>query len=136
MVRLAAAGHRVRGTRGGVRPAGQPAHGLPLVCHFEHDDSDDNDADRTPEMIARVNAGLADAAAADPTHPRLPELRHLLAYYLSLQDRDEAAIEQFKLVDGYVNALPWRYHGDGMTARYLRIRNLSAQAVASEAETN
>ncbi len=82
-------------------------------------------------MIARVNAGLADAAAADPAHPRLPELRHLLAYYLSLQDRDEAAVEQFRLVDGYVDALPWRYHGTGMTARYCRIRNLSAQAVVS-----
>ncbi|MDX3456883.1 hypothetical protein PV396_33875 [Streptomyces sp. ME02-8801-2C] len=104
---------------------------LPLIVHFEHDDSDDSATDRTPEMIARLNAGLADAAAADPTHPRLPELRHLLAYYLSLQDRDEVAVEQFRLVDGYVNALPWRYHGKGMTARYCRIRNLSAQVVVS-----
>ncbi|GAA3869254.1 hypothetical protein GCM10023084_23050 [Streptomyces lacrimifluminis] len=112
-------------------PLGSLLTVLPLIAHFEHDESDDNAADRAPEMIARVNAGLADAAAADPAHPRLPELRHLLAYYLSLQDRDEAAIEQFKLVDGYVNALPWRYHGKGMTARYCRIRNLSAQAVVS-----
>lgn len=115
-------------------PLGSMLTVLPLIVHYEHDDSDDSAADRTPEMIARVNAGLADAAAADPAHPRLPELRHLLAYYLALQDRDEAAIEQFRLVDGYVNALPWRYHGDGMTARYCRIRNLSAQAVTS-AET-
>ncbi|WP_330288141.1 hypothetical protein [Streptomyces sp. NBC_00576] len=115
-------------------PLGSLLTVLPLIAHFEHDDSDksaDSAADRTPEMIARVNAGLADAAAADPTHPRLPELRHLLAYYLALQDRDEAAIEQFRLVDGYVEALPWRYHGAGMTARYCRIRNLSAQAVVS-----
>ncbi|ELP65067.1 hypothetical protein ACKI1I_18185 [Streptomyces turgidiscabies] len=115
-------------------PLGSLLTVLPLIAHFEHDDSDDSAADRTPEMIARVNAGLADAAAADPTHPRLPELRHLLAYYLSLQDRDEAAIEQFRLVDGYVEALPWRYHGTGMAARYCRIRNLSARAVVS-AET-
>ncbi|MDX2845672.1 hypothetical protein PV377_43320, partial [Streptomyces ipomoeae] len=66
-------------------------------------------------------------------HPRLPELRHLLAYYLTLQDRDAAALEQFKLVDGYVNALPWRYQGDGadMAAYYCRIRNAAAQAVAA-----
>ncbi|MEW2115939.1 hypothetical protein AB0945_12200 [Streptomyces sp. NPDC005474] len=115
-------------------PLGSLLTALPLIAHFEHDDSDDSAdsaADRSPEMIAHVNAALADAAAADPTHPRLPELRHLLAYYLSLQDRDEAAVEQFRLVDGYVDALPWRYHGAGMTGRYFRIRNLSAQAVVS-----
>lgn len=114
-------------------PPGSLLTVLPLIAHFEHDDSDDTEGDRTPEMVARVNAGLADAAAADPGHPRLPELRHLLAYYLSLQDRDEMAIEQFRLVDGHVNALPWRYRGGGdrMTAYYCKIRNLSAQAVSA-----
>ncbi|MGW1543404.1 hypothetical protein ACWCPM_24725 [Streptomyces sp. NPDC002309] len=106
---------------------------LPLIAHFEHDESNDSEVDRTPEMIARVDAGLADAAAADQAHLRLPELRHLLAYYLSLQDRDEMAIEQFRLVEGYVNALPWRYRGDGpvMAAHYCRIRNTSALAVTA-----
>ncbi|WP_200308177.1 hypothetical protein [Streptomyces adelaidensis] len=114
-------------------PLGSLLTVLPLVAHFEHDQSDDGDVDRTPKMIGRVDAGLADAAAADPTHPRLPELRHLLAYYLALQDRDAAALEQFKLVDGYVNALPWRYQGDGpvMAAHYCRIRNATAQAVSA-----
>ncbi|GHH86579.1 hypothetical protein [Streptomyces capitiformicae] len=117
-------------------PLGSLLTVLPLIAHFEHDKSDDNSVDRTPKMIGRVDAGLADAAAADPTHPRLPELRHLLAYYLSLQDRDDAALEQFRLVDGYVNALPWRYQGDGeaMAAYYCRIRNATAQAVAAAAE--
>lgn len=115
-------------------PLGSLLTALPLIAHFEHDESDDSATDRTPEMIARVNAGLADAAAADPTHPRLPELRHLLAYYLALQDRDEAAVEQFRLVDGYVNALPWRYRGTKMAARYCRIRNLAALAVTSATE--
>ncbi|MDX2916226.1 hypothetical protein [Streptomyces griseiscabiei] len=116
-------------------PLGSLLTAFPLVAHFEHDTSDDNSVDRTPRMIGRVDAGLADAAAADPAHPRLPELRHLLAYYLSLQDRDEAALEQFRLVDGYVDALPWRYQGDGeaMAAFYCRIRNSSAQAVAATA---
>ncbi|MGW3649541.1 hypothetical protein [Streptomyces sp. NPDC000878] len=113
-------------------PLGSLLTVLPLIVHFEHDGSVGSATDRTPEMIARVDAGLADAAAADPAHPRLPELRHLLAYYLSRQDRDEAAVEQFKLVDGYVNALPWRYD-DGMTARYCRLRNQSAQAAVSAA---
>lgn len=114
-------------------PPGSLLTVLPLIAHFEHDESDDAEGDRTPEMVARVDAGLADAAAADPAHPRLPELRHLLAYYLSLQDRDEMAIEQFRLVDGHVNALPWRYRGGGadMTAYYCKIRNSSAQVVAA-----
>ncbi|MDX2931188.1 hypothetical protein [Streptomyces ipomoeae] len=114
-------------------PLGSLLTVLPLIAHFEHDTSDDGSVDRTPKMIGRVDAGLADAAAADPAHPRLPELRHLLAYYLTLQDRDAAALEQFKLVDGYVNALPWRYQGDGadMAAYYCRIRNAAAQAVAA-----
>ncbi|MFF7858019.1 hypothetical protein [Streptomyces sp. NPDC007904] len=76
-----------------------------------------------------MDAGLADAATADPTHPRLPEPHHLLAYHLSLQG--EMAIERFRLVDGDVNALPWRYRGSGATAHYRKIRNSSAQAVAT-----
>ncbi|MDW8809902.1 hypothetical protein P1P68_35185 [Streptomyces scabiei] len=116
-------------------PLGSLLTAFPLIAHFEHDTSDDNDVDRTPRMIGRVDAGLADAAAADPAHPRLPELRHLLAYYLALQDRDDAALEQFRLVDGYVNALPWRYLGGGeaTAAFYCRIRNASAGAVARTA---
>ncbi|MDX3516618.1 hypothetical protein [Streptomyces scabiei] len=116
-------------------PLGSLLTAFPLIAHFEHDTSDDNDVDRTPRMIGRVDAGLADAAAADAAHPRLPELRHLLAYYLALQDRDDAALEQFRLVDGYVNALPWRYRGGGeaTAAFYCRIRNASARAVAGAA---
>ncbi|BDH08129.1 hypothetical protein [Streptomyces seoulensis] len=93
-------------------PVGSLLTALPLIAHFEHDDSDDTAADNTPEMVARVEAALKDAAAADPAHPRLPELRHLLAYYLHLQGRDEAAVEYFRLVDGHVDALPWRYRNN------------------------
>lgn len=113
-------------------PLGSLLTVLPLVAHFEHDDSDTTAADNTPEMVARVDAALKDAAAADPSHPRLPELRHLLAFYLHLQDRNEAALEQFKLVDGYVDALPWRYRND-KAGYYCQVRDAVAQAVA-EAE--
>lgn len=56
-------------------------------------------------MRARVDTAPADAAAAGPTHPRLPEPRHLLAFRLRLQDPDDSALERFKPVDGHVNAL-------------------------------
>ncbi|GAA2735617.1 hypothetical protein [Streptomyces nogalater] len=113
-------------------PLGSLLTALPLIAHFEHDESDDTEADNTPEMRARVEAALADAAAADPSHPRLPELRHLLAYYLHLQGRDEAALEQFKLVDGHVNALPWRYRGD-MADYYCRVRDTAVGLAQEEA---
>ncbi|MDL5203492.1 hypothetical protein [Streptomyces sp. ALI-76-A] len=105
-------------------PPGSLMTAFPLIAHFEHDDSDAADGDRTPEMRALVDAALTDVAAADPAHPRLPEVRHLLAYYLCLQDRDEAAVEQFRLVDGYVGALPWRYRGDP-AGEFCRMRDLS-----------
>ncbi|MDX3073124.1 hypothetical protein ACIP98_29980 [Streptomyces sp. NPDC088354] len=113
-------------------PLGSLLTAMPLIAHFEHDESDDTAADNTPEMRARVDAALADVAAADPTHPRLVELRHLLAFYLRLQDRDEAALEQFKLVDGYIGALPWRYRA-GSAAYYCAFRDATAQAVADAA---
>lgn len=113
-------------------PAGSLLTVFPLIAHFEHDESDSTDADRTPEMRALVDAALADVAAADPGHPRLAEARHLLAYYLCLQDRDEAAVEQFRLVDGYVEALPWRYRGDP-AGEFCRMRDLSLANVAAGA---
>lgn len=59
-------------------PPGSLLTVLPPAAHVEHDESDGAEGDRTPEMVARVDAGLADAAAADPTRPRLPEPRHPL----------------------------------------------------------
>ncbi|URN15248.1 MULTISPECIES: hypothetical protein [Streptomyces] len=103
---------------------------FPLIAHFEHDESDSADVDRTPEMYAAVDAALADAAAADPAHPRLAEVRHLLAYYLYLQERWEPALEQFRLVDGYVGALPWRYRGDP-AGEFCRMRDEAAVNAAA-----
>jgi hypothetical protein len=115
-------------------PLGSLLTVLPLIAHFEHDESTDVAADNTAEMVARVDAALADAAAAaatDPDRPGLAQLRHLLAFYLHLQDRHEAALEQFHLVDGYVDALPWSYRGDDAAAHYCRVRNETVAAVAA-----
>lgn len=113
-------------------PLGSLMKIFPLIAHFEHDESDSTDVDRTPEMYAAVDAALADAAAADPDHPRLPEVRHLVGYYLNLQGRWAASAEQFRLVDGYVGALPWRYRGDP-AGEFCRVRDESVSKAAEEA---
>ncbi len=114
-------------------PLGTLMRTFPLIAHFEHDSSDTTDVDRTPEMYAAVDAALADAAAADPDHPRLPEVRHLLGYYLNLQGRWEASAEQFRLVDGYVGTLPWNYRGDP-AGEYCRVRDESVAKAAEAAQ--
>ncbi|MCC3652031.1 hypothetical protein LIX60_11245 [Streptomyces sp. S07_1.15] len=84
---------------------------LPLIWWYEHKDDDARSGDyRTAALIAQVDTALEDVAAAPADHPRLPEARHLLAWFLVKQKRHTAALEQFLLVDGYVDALPWRYH--------------------------
>ncbi|WP_030856164.1 hypothetical protein [Streptomyces sp. NRRL S-37] len=59
-----------------------------------------------------VDAAPADVAAAPSDHPGAASVRHLPAYFLTRQGRHEAALLQFRLVDGYVDALPWRYWED------------------------
>lgn len=114
-------------------PLGSLLTVLPLVAHFEHDESDDTAVDRTPQMLARVDAALADAAAADPAHPELPGMRHLLAFYLAMQDRAEAAVEQFRLVDGYIGALPW-YYKPNPAEYYCQVRNVAAHQALAQRE--
>ncbi|MFD3519595.1 hypothetical protein [Streptomyces sp. NPDC058653] len=94
-------------------PPGTLMTAFPLIAWFDHHDAAATPRDYTaPRLTALVDAALADAAAAPDDHPRLPEMRHLLAYFLTRQSRHEEALEAFRLVDGYVNALPWRTRRD------------------------
>ncbi|MET4925368.1 hypothetical protein P3L51_23935 [Streptomyces sp. PSRA5] len=95
-------------------PLGNLMSAFPLIAWFEAhlDHTVKASAYRSPELTSLVDTALADAAAAPADHPRLAELRHLLAYFLSRQGRYDAALEQFRLVDGYVNALPWSYYDE------------------------
>ncbi|MFB6553952.1 hypothetical protein [Streptomyces sp. NPDC056405] len=91
-------------------PPGSLLAVLPLIAWYEnHADELDRVGSCSPEVRVLVDAALADAALADPDHPRLPEVRHLLAYFLYRQGRYRAAREQFRHVDGFTEALPWRY---------------------------
>lgn len=75
---------------------------------------------KEPTAVAAVDAALADLAAADPGDWRTVRLRHLLAWLLFWQDRDAEALEQFKVIDGYIGAMPWYYYGK---ARYVHARD-------------
>lgn len=94
-------------------PLGTLMTAFPLIAWFDHHDATATARDYTdPHLTALVDAALVDAAQAPADHPRLPEMRHLLAYFLTRQTRHDEALEQFRLVDGYVNALPWRTRRD------------------------
>ncbi|WP_351235979.1 hypothetical protein [Streptomyces sp. NPDC002133] len=85
---------------------------------------------RSPEVRAMIDAALEDVDAAGD-HPRLPDVRHLLAYCLHKQGRHRAALEQFRRVDGYVDALPWHYSGY-RRIYYRAIRTAAARGALIE----
>ncbi|WP_327414937.1 hypothetical protein [Streptomyces sp. NBC_01233] len=94
-------------------PRGSLLTVLPLVSWYEHhvlsaEGRVPADFFRTPVLTALVDAALDDVAAAEG-HPNLPSARHALAYFLLRQGRYRAAVEQFRHVDGYAEAFPWRY---------------------------
>ncbi|MFD7694616.1 hypothetical protein [Streptomyces sp. NPDC059805] len=91
-------------------PPGSLLAVLPMIAWYErhlHELSHTDFLGR--EVRVLVDAALADVALTDPDHPRLAEVRHLLGYFLFRQGRYAAAREQFRHVDGYTEALPWRY---------------------------
>ncbi|WP_109032527.1 hypothetical protein [Streptomyces rubrogriseus] len=91
-------------------PPGSLLAVLPLIAWYEsHKDELGRVGYLPPDIRALVDEALTDAALADPDHPRLAEVRHLLGYFLYLQGRYRAAREQFRHVDGFTEALPWRY---------------------------
>ncbi|MFD6966911.1 hypothetical protein [Streptomyces sp. NPDC059979] len=107
-------------------PIGSLLTALPLIAWYEHRDTDASTADfRSPHLTSLVDAALADVAAAPSNHPNIAEVRHLLAYFLTRQKRYDAALAQFRLVDGYVDALPWRYWSDPAEA-YCHWRDRAA----------
>lgn len=107
---------------------------LPLISWFEHHEmrTGEPGSDRDPAVLAAlVEAGLADAAAAPHDSRELRALRHLLAYFLDKQGRYAEAVAQFRLVDGHLRALPWRYFGDAAAARYTAVRDRAFHEAAA-----
>ncbi|MEU6861724.1 hypothetical protein ABZ924_00385 [Streptomyces sp. NPDC046876] len=99
---------------------------LPLIAHFENEawvkELRAEEYYKEPEVVAAVDAALADLAAAAPDDRRAVRLRHMLAWMLFWQDRDAEAVEQFRHIDGYIGAVPWSYAGRPKQ-RYLYARD-------------
>ncbi|MEV7543536.1 hypothetical protein [Streptomyces sp. NPDC089915] len=109
---------------------------LPLLAYFEQEEWEDDLLPETyykePEIVAAVDAALADLAAAGDAHPGTPRMRHMLAYLLFWQDRDAEAVEQFRHVDGYIGAVPWTYAGEPKR-RYLYARDWAVDVTSPDA---
>ncbi|MFE2130486.1 MULTISPECIES: hypothetical protein [Streptomyces] len=103
---------------------------LPLVAYVEQELHESDLRPETffkePEVLAAVEAALADLAAADPADWRSVRLRHLLAWFLFWQDRDAEAVEQFRHIDGYIGAMPWYYWSP---SRYVYARDWAVREV-------
>ncbi|MFD9335907.1 hypothetical protein ACFWBF_16070 [Streptomyces sp. NPDC060028] len=103
---------------------------VPLTAYIEQEMKDPGLKPETffkePDVVAAVDAALADLAAADPADSRTGRLRHVLAWLLFWQDRDAEAVEQFRHIDGYIGAVPWYYSGSPK-GRYLHARNWSVR---------
>ncbi|WP_406184476.1 hypothetical protein [Streptomyces sp. NBC_01006] len=108
---------------------------LPLVAYIEQELHEKELAAETffkePGARAAVDAALVDLAASDPADRQAIRLRHVLAWLLFWQDRDAEAVEQFRVIDGYIGALPWYYSGTPK-GRYLYARNWAVLATAGD----
>ncbi|WP_308699163.1 ABC transporter transmembrane domain-containing protein [Streptomyces clavuligerus] len=106
-------------------PPGLLLSSLWLLAWWDHRPADaDGRAFREREVMAAVDRLHEDASAADPGHPHLAEIRHVLAYFLVRQGRAAPALEQFRRIDGHVGAFPWTESPDPV-AEYCAFRDLA-----------
>ncbi|MFB7613495.1 hypothetical protein [Kitasatospora sp. NPDC056181] len=118
----------------GRAPAGSLLAVLRLVALHEHEPDGGKDAYYgTPYAAAALETARSAADAAPAGDPHAAEIRHLLAWCYTATGRAVEALDQFKLVDGYVDALPWRYVEDP-AAYYCRIRALVVRSVVRSLE--
>ncbi|WP_246430184.1 DUF4034 domain-containing protein [Streptomyces rectiverticillatus] len=104
-------------------PPGNLMTMLPLHYWYHHMDDDAPEvAYRSVDLTTMINAALMDVAACRPDHPSLPGARHLLAYLLTKQERYAEAVEQFRLLDGWIAATPWTHYTKPALA-YCTYRN-------------
>jgi hypothetical protein len=106
-------------------PPGSLLATLPLFAWYENHSGERDEAEfGSARVRVMVDAALRDVALADPGHPQLPYVRHLLGYFLHRQGRYAEAGKQFREVDGFTNGVPWRYYP--LPRLYYRVVRTSA----------
>ncbi|MGW1374914.1 hypothetical protein ACWD6P_11670 [Streptomyces sp. NPDC002446] len=109
-------------------PAGTLLPALPLFAVYEH--LPEANMVRSLYQSAVVERAIEGAhfalREAPADHPMAPHVRHLLVWFLVRAERYAEAMEQLRLVDGHVGAVPWSY-GRSPAAEYAAYR---AQAIA------
>ncbi|MFH8365930.1 hypothetical protein [Streptomyces sp. NPDC018031] len=107
-------------------PQGSLLPALPLFAVFDH--LPEANMVRTLFQSAVIGDAIEGAryavhhAPAD--HPVVPHVRHLLSWFLVNAERYGEAIEQLRLVDGHVGAVPWSFHPDPAAA-YAAYRTMA-----------
>ncbi|MFI1736661.1 hypothetical protein [Streptomyces sioyaensis] len=110
--------------------AGAPAKtllpALPLFAVYEH--LPEANMVRSLYQSAVVERAIEGAhfalREAPADHPMAPHVRHLLVWFLVRAERYAEAMEQLRLVDGHVGAVPWSY-GRCPAAEYAAYRALA-----------
>ncbi|TJZ45377.1 hypothetical protein FCH28_29025 [Streptomyces piniterrae] len=109
-------------------PAGTLLPALPLFAVYEHlPEANLVRSLYQSSVVERAIEGAHFALSEAPAdHPMAPHVRHLLVWFLVRAERYAEAMEQLRLVDGHVGAVPWSY-GRSPAAEYAAYR---AQAIA------
>ncbi|MEU7183859.1 MULTISPECIES: hypothetical protein [Streptomyces] len=112
--------------------AGAPAKSLlpalPLFAVYDHlPEANMVSSLYQSAVVERAIDGARYALREAPAdHPMAPHVRHLLVWFLVRAERYAEAMEQLRLVDGHVGAVPWSY-GRNPAAEYAVYR---ARAIA------
>lgn len=107
-------------------PAGTLLPALPLFAVYEHlPEANMVSSLYQSAVVERAIEGAHFALREAPAdHPMAPHVRHLLVWFLVRAERYAEAMEQLRLVDGHVGAVPWSY-GRSPAAEYAAYRALA-----------
>ncbi|WP_033208023.1 hypothetical protein [Streptomyces bikiniensis] len=92
-------------------PQGSPLAGMYLHALEELVGRPATAFSSTPLVRGHLKRVAASFAEVDPADERLPALRHLLAHYMLRSRMYGPALEQFRLIDPWCGAEPWRREG-------------------------
>ncbi|MFG2893592.1 hypothetical protein [Streptomyces sp. NPDC048248] len=107
-------------------PAGSLLPALPLFAVYDHlPEANMVRSLYQSAVVERAMEGAHFALREAPAdHPMTPHVRHLLVWFLVRAERYPEAMEQLRMVDGHVGAVPWSY-GRSPAAEYAAYRALA-----------